>query len=107
MQRGATMKYVLEYTYRDGGSAAENEADAKRAQQLLAKFEPSVDVLQWVDRIDGEGGFSVFESDDPVAMHRDIEIWATMLRFALHPVLDIADAVPAQQEAIEFRDSIS
>ncbi len=101
------MKFVLEYTYRDGGSAVDNEAAAKRAQQLLSKFEPSMDILQWVDRIDGEGGFAVFDADDPVAMHRDIEIWATMLRFKLHPVLDIADAVPAQLEAIEFRDSIS
>ena len=101
------MKYVLEYTLRDGASASENEADAKRAQQLLAKFVPSGDVKEWVDRIDGEGGFAVLESDDPVALTKDFSIWTPLLRFKLHPVVDIGDAIPAQQEAIEFRDSIS
>jgi hypothetical protein len=101
------MKFVLEYTLREGASGADNEAGAKRVQQLLAKFVPSVDVKEWVDRVDGEGGFAVFESDDPVALHKDVSLWTPYLRFKLHPVLDVGDAIPAQQEAIELRDSIS
>jgi hypothetical protein len=49
----------------------------------------------------------VFESDDPVAMTKDIAIWAPLLDFELFPVIDIAEGTPAQQEAIDFRDSIS
>jgi len=101
------MKFVLTYTFRDGGSLEEREAAEKRSMQLLAKFQPSVQISEWVDRIDAEGGFAVLESDDPVAMTKDIAIWAPLLRFELHPVLDVADATPAQQEAIDFRDSIT
>jgi hypothetical protein len=101
------MKFVLEYTFREGGSAADNEAGQKRAQQLLAKFVPSFDIKEWVDRIDGEGGFAVFEGDDPVAMTKDLATWTPFLHFKLHPVLDIGEATAAQIEAIEFRDSIS
>ena len=101
------MKFVLTYMIRDGGSLAEREDAEKRAMQLLSKFEPSVDISVWVDRIDGRGGFAVFESDDAAAMTKDIAIWAPLLNFELHPVIDVGDATPAQQEAIDFRDSIS
>ncbi|MEX1009530.1 MAG: DUF3303 family protein [Acidimicrobiia bacterium] len=101
------MKFVLAYTWRDGGSVAEREAAEKRSMQLLSKFEPSMEIATWVDRIDGQGGFAVFESDDPAAMTKDIAIWGPLLQFELHPVIDIGDATPVQQEAIDFRDSIS
>ncbi len=101
------MKFVLVYTWREGGSSAEREVTEKRSMQLLSKFEPSVQISEWVDRIDAGGGFAVLESDDPVAMTKDIAIWAPLLNFELYPVLDVADATPAQQEAIDFRDSIS
>ena len=101
------MKFVLTFTVPNGGSAKDREHAEKRAMQLLAKFEPSVDISVWVDRIDGRGGFEVFESDDPVAMTKDIAIWAPLLDFELFPVIDIAEGTPAQQEAIDFRDSIS
>jgi hypothetical protein len=101
------MKFVLTYTFRDGGSLEEREAATKRGMQLLGKFEPSVQIKEWVDRIDGEGGFAVVESDDPAAMTKDIAIWAPMFHFELFPVLDVAESTAAQQEAIDFRDSIS
>ena len=101
------MKFVLAYTWRDGGSSAEREVAEKRSMQLLSKFEPSMEISAWVDRIDGEGGFAMFESDDPAAMTKDIAIWGPLLRFELHPVIDVGEATPVQQEAIDFRDSIS
>jgi hypothetical protein len=103
------MKFVLTYTWRDGGSAAEREQMLKRSMQLLGKFSPSdpTQIKEWVDRVDGEGGFALLESDDPIAMMRDIAIWIPMLRFELHPVVDVADAMPAQQEALDFLDSVS
>jgi Domain of unknown function (DUF3303) len=101
------MKFVLAYTVRDGGSPTENEQAAKRSMQMLGKFEPSMEIREWVDRVDGEGGFAVFESDDPAAMLKDIAIWAPLLRFELHPVLDVAESTSLQQEAIDFRDAIT
>jgi hypothetical protein len=66
-----------------------------------------MDVKEWVDRVDGEGRFAVFESDDPIAAQRDLSIGTPPLRSRLHPVVDTGDAIPAQQEAIELRDSVS
>lgn len=105
--KGADMKFVLTYTLRAGGSAAENEAAQKRAQQLLSKFEPSAQISEWVDRVDGEGGFAVMTSDDATALLRDLAIWTPFLSFELHPVVDVLEGTPMQQEAIDFRDSIS
>jgi Protein of unknown function (DUF3303) len=101
------MKFVLAYTIRDGGSVTEREGAAKRALQLLGKFEPSVQISEWVNRVDGEGGFAIFESDDASAMAKDILIWGPLLKFELLPVVDVASGTAAQQEAIDFRDSIS
>jgi hypothetical protein len=101
------MKFVLTYTFRDGGSVAEREAAEKRGMQLLAKFQPSVQFSEWVDRVDGQGGFAVFESDDAATIMKDIAIWAPMFHFELYPVLDVLEATPVQQEAIDFRDSVS
>jgi hypothetical protein len=101
------MKFVLTYTYRDGGSAADREADAKRGLQLLSKFEPSVQISEWVDRVDGNGGFAVFEADDAGPMLKDIAIWAPFFEFNLYPVMNTMEATPLQQEAVDFRDTIS
>ena len=59
------MKYVLGWTNRLTGSSKENEEGAKRALELLAKWQPPAGVtfLQFVGRLDGEGAFAV-ETDD-------------------------------------------
>jgi hypothetical protein len=100
------MKFVLTYTVRDGGSAEERETEAKRGLQLLPKFEPSVQISEWVDRVDGNGGFAILESDDAPAMLKDIAIWAPFFEFGLYPVVDIGESTARQQEAVDFRDSI-
>jgi hypothetical protein len=101
------MKFVIAYTFRDGGSLAEREAAEKRGLQLLAKWQPSFEFSEWADRLDGQGGFVVCEADDAATIMKDIAVWAPMFTFELHPVLDILEAVPLQQEAVDFRDSVS
>ena len=101
------MKFVLTYTFREGGSLAEREVAEKRGMQLLGKWQPSIQFSEWVDRLDSRGGFVMFESDDAATIMKDIAIWAPMFNFELHPVLDVLEATPVQQEAMDFRDSIS
>jgi hypothetical protein len=101
------MKFVITYTLRDGGSLAEREAAAKRGLQLLGKWQPSIQFTEWVDRLDGEGGFVMFESDDAATIMKDVGIWAPMFRFELYPVMDALEGTSVQQEAVDFRDSIS
>jgi hypothetical protein len=101
------MKFVLSYTVRDGGSLAEREAAAKRGLQLLGKWQPGLQFSEWVDRLDNEGGFVVFETDDATTIMKDVAVWAPMFRFELYPVLDILEASAFQQEAVDFREANS
>jgi hypothetical protein len=101
------MKFVLSYTLRQGGSLAEREAASKRGLQMLSAWQPNLAFSEWVQRADGEGGFVVFESDDSATILKDVAVWAAMFRFELYPVLDVLDAAPIQQEANNFRDSVS
>jgi hypothetical protein len=65
-KRGLTMKYVVAWKVRLGGSAAENEASVARALEIASKwtFPGHATVHQYVLRVDGEGGFVVADHDD-------------------------------------------
>jgi hypothetical protein len=41
------------------------------------------------------------ETDDQADLFRDLAVWAPWLDFEVVPVLDIADATPITQEALE------
>jgi hypothetical protein len=105
----ATMKYVVAWKPRFGGSAAENEAAAARVLEVFSKWTPSSDVTihQFVARIDGDGGFAVTEGDDPASVARDIFKFAPFLEYTIYPVLDIGEAAGLLAEAGEWRKSIT
>ena len=42
--------------------------------------------------IDGSGGFSLMESDNPSAMHEAAAVWIDLLELHSHPVVEDADA---------------
>lgn len=97
------MKVVLSYTFRSGGSAAENNKAAAASQQLLDKWMPSQAELikEWVSRVDGNGGFAVLEGDiDLAQLYKDMVTWSPWLEFEVCPVLDIGEATPLAQEGI-------
>jgi hypothetical protein len=102
------MKFVLAYTANSGSSAAENVASGEAAQKLLANWtpSPSATIHQWVQRCDGNGGFSVIETDNAADLFKDLATWSPWIKFEVFPVLDILDAVPVQQEAIEAARSV-
>lgn len=97
------MKFVLSYTVNIGGSAAERVRSGEAAQKLLSSWTPSekATIHQWLQRCDGNGGFSVIETDDAAAMFKDLATWSPWLTFEVFPVLDIGDSAPLQQEAID------
>jgi hypothetical protein len=102
------MKFVLSYTLRAGGSVEERVTAGEAAQKLLANWAPSdkATIHQWVQRCDGTGGFAVLENDDQAELFRDLAVWAPWLDFEVVPVLDIADATPIQQDALEKARSV-
>lgn len=110
LAKEATMKYVIAFKPRLGGSAAENEASAARVLEVFSKWTPPSDVTfhQFVLRVDGEGGFAVTEGDDPAAAARDIAKFSPFLEYAVYPVLDVGEAaVGLLAEAVEWRKSIT
>jgi Protein of unknown function (DUF3303) len=102
------MKFVLSYTERVGGSVQERVAGGEAAQKLLANWAPrdSATIHQWVQRCDGTGGFAVVETDNPADLFSDLAVWAPWLAFEVVPVLDIADATPIAQDALQKARSV-
>ena len=102
------MKFVLTYTTQKGGSEADRHEAAKKAQQLLATWQPSdpATILQWLSRVDGNGGFSVIETDSAENILKDLATWSSFLDFQVYPVLDIGDATPVTQAAVETRSAL-
>jgi hypothetical protein len=102
------MKFVLSYTVRAGGSVEERVTGGEAAQKLLANWTPSdkATIQQWVQRCDGNGGFAVLETDDQGELFRDLAVWAPWLDFDVVPVIDIGDATPITQEALQKARSV-
>jgi hypothetical protein len=103
------MKYVLSWTPRQGGSAADNEASLKRGLDVFSKWSPAAGATfhQFVGRVDGEGGFAVVETDDPRLILGDTAKFQPFFEFHLYPVVEITEVAQIGSEAIDFRSSIS
>jgi hypothetical protein len=103
------MKYVVQWTNRDGGSGAQNEEDAKRLLQLFSKWSPAPDATfhQFVERLTGDGGYAVVETDNPLAVMEGPSKFGAHHKFTIEPVVDIMESVQVGQDGIEFRDSIT
>lgn len=100
------MKYVISWTSRD---TASSESDLKRLMGIFGKWVPSQSATfhQFVGRLDNDGGFAVVETDNPTDILRDVAKFEPWLKYEVIPVVDVQDLAAANNEAIEFRDSIS
>ena len=98
-------KYVIEWKNRDG--LAGNEGAGKRLLDLYTKWTPAAgNISQFLSRVDGEGGLSIVETDNPLDIMRDLTKFSTYLEFNVTQVVDITDAVPVFNEALDYMDSI-
>jgi len=98
------MKYVIAWEFRENTS----EETQVRGFEVFGKWSPAEgsDFLQFLDRIDGRGGFAVVETEDPMSIARDTAIFSPFLNFTVYPVLDSQETTRIVNEAIEFRRSI-
>jgi hypothetical protein len=97
------MKYVI--TWEPGPNVSEETV--ARGLQVFGKWSPAEgsNFLQFLNRIDGRGGFAVVETEDPTLIARDTAIFGPFLEFDVYPVLDSKDWAPIAGEAVEFRRS--
>ncbi|OBI18084.1 DUF3303 domain-containing protein [Mycobacterium sp. E2327] len=102
------MKYVVSWTYRLNGTAAENDESLRRGLAAYSKWSPpqSTTYHQFVGRVDGGGGFAVVETDNPADLVETTSQFATILDYQIYPVLDIADSVQALQQGVAFREAV-
>ncbi|MCU1616597.1 MAG: hypothetical protein JWO98_4137 [Frankiales bacterium] len=98
------MKYVLQWTVRAGGSAQDNLASAKRSLEVLSKWTPSTNMLQFVSRVDAKGGFAVGETDDPAALAKDCAIFNPYVDVVVYPVLDMDEGAAVLQAGIDYSE---
>lgn len=103
------MKYVMTWTTRFNGSAAENEAAVRRGVELFSKWQQpaSTTFHQFVSRIDGAGGYAVVETDNPADLLDGVSKFIALNEFQLNPVVDVGEGMRALQEGVDFRESIS
>src|SRR5262249_35271062 len=108
-ERGGGMKYLVTWTARDGGSAAEVEAAVKRSLAVFSKWSPPSDATfhQFLARLDGTGGCAAVGTDNPASVAEGPSKFGPYFDFDVIPVMDITDGVQIVNEGIEFRDSIS
>lgn len=103
------MKFMVSWKVNPSSSVATAEADLKRSLQLFSKWSPpeGLKMTEFVERIDGQGGYVMCETDDPALLIDGPTKFAVANTFEVVPVMDIMDAIPIANEGIEFRDSIS
>jgi hypothetical protein len=103
------MKYVVSWTYQWNGSATENEVASRRALDVFAKWTPPAGLTfhQFVGRLDGSGGYAVVETDNPMDLADAPSKFGFFAEYQIHPVVDIAEAIDAFRQGVEFRESIS
>ena len=103
------MKYVISMTFLRNGSAAENKAAQRELLDLYAKWKPpaGTTIQQFLGRCDGRGAVSIVETDNPGELIDTASKFGAFVEYDLWPVVEIADAVKAAQEAQSFLESSS
>ncbi|NMM88357.1 DUF3303 domain-containing protein [Rhodococcus sp. SRB_17] len=102
------MKYLISWTYRAGGSAAELEESTRRGLAVFSKWTPTETSTfhQFLGRLDGEGGFAVIETDNPMDLNDAPSMFGPYVKYEIYPVAEIAETMQSMQRGVEFRDSI-
>jgi hypothetical protein len=102
------MKYVLSWKPRLAGSGAENENDYKHVLDVFSSWEEPSDVTfhEFLQRLDGAGGFAVVESDNPASVLEGPTKFGPWFEFTVTPVMDFRDGVPVFGAGVEFRSSV-
>lgn len=80
------------------------EAVQARSLEVFSRWspDPGTTFLQFVSRIDGQGGFAVVETDDPSLIARDMAIFGAFFEMSVYPVLDVQEAAAISGAAIAF-----
>ncbi len=82
------MKFLLSWTVRPGAT----QAAVERFLSTGAPAQEGVTLLGRWHRTDGGGGYALYESDRPEQLYRGAMMWADVLTFDSHAVIEDAQA---------------
>jgi len=101
-------KYVLNWKLRQGGTAQQNHDDGERLLATFSKWHPPADqnFLQFLQRLDGQGGVAVIETDNPTSLLAEVAKFDPWQEFEVIPVVDLMEGIPLVAAAAEFRKSV-
>ncbi len=84
------MKYLTSWTVSPGA-----------VQEAVEKFlagegapQEGVTLLGRWHRVDGSGGFALFETDRPEQLYKGAMLWSDLLEFETYPVIEDAQVAP-------------
>lgn len=99
--------YLVSWSERPVGSAADYEAAQERILQLFQgyQFPEGVEVQRFLVRVGTYGGLMIVETDQLQKLHEMTSIFAAFA-FDVTPVLEVGDAVAAEVAAIEYRKGV-
>ncbi|ORA13336.1 DUF3303 domain-containing protein [Mycobacterium asiaticum] len=102
------MKYLVSWTYRLNGTAAENEISLRRGLAVFSKWAPpaSSTYHAFLGRVDSGGGFALIETDDPADLVDVSAKFTFIADYQIHPVVDIDQSAQALQQGVDFLESI-
>ncbi|HEV3309945.1 MAG TPA: DUF3303 family protein [Chloroflexota bacterium] len=101
-------KYLVSWKTRQEGTAQQNHDGGKRLLDTFAKWQIPADqnFLQFLARIDGQGGCAVVETDNPAGLSDAPSKFGPWLEFEITPMVDIMDNIAVIADGAEFRESI-
>jgi hypothetical protein len=98
-----SVKYVVAWQQRENVT----EAVQARSLEVFSRWSPDegTTFLQFVSRIDSQGGFAVVETDDATLIARDMAIFGAFFEMSVYPVLDVQEGASISAAAIAFLQS--
>jgi len=97
------MKYLVSWDDRMGL----DETEGAKLLAAFGKWTPPATLTfhQFVNRVDGRGGYAVVETDNAADLLDAPSKFGPWLEFDIVPVIDIVESVALQAEGLEFRRS--
>jgi hypothetical protein len=101
-------KFVVSWTFREGGSAQQTHEDGKRLLDAFAKWSPPADETfhEFLARLDGRGGYAIISTDNVEGLAEAVALFTPWLDYDITPVMEIADSVTLVAAAAQIRDSV-
>jgi Protein of unknown function (DUF3303) len=101
------MKYMISWFERPQGSPVEYENAQRRILEVFREWEAPADlkIELFVVRVGEFGGHMMVDCENPLTVHKLCSTFASF-EFTARPVIEVADAVRVELEAIEWRDGL-